>query len=99
MKSSSVAMALFVVARGLSQHQQVGAQEPARSKDERVQRTLPQTDSERMVERCIQVVRKELPLGRFDAYVKDKFVNMFGTAEARFKFEKCMAQRGYPLAD
>lgn len=53
---------------------------------------------ERAVDKCVKEVTKELPYSSFDAYVKDDDnVHMFGTAESRFKFRKCMAKNGHPI--
>jgi hypothetical protein len=53
---------------------------------------------EKVVDRCIQNVRKEQPGTRFDAYIQESSkVNSFGTEEETYKFKKCMAKSGFPL--
>jgi hypothetical protein len=56
--------------------------------------------SRRDVKACASSVRARSALSRFDAYVVGEYgedVSYFGTAEDRFQFEKCMAERGVPL--
>jgi hypothetical protein len=63
--------------------------------------------SRNVVKACVSIVReqsdKRLYKGssRFDAYVTGEYgetYNYFGTADERFQFEKCMAERGVPIS-
>ena len=53
---------------------------------------------ERAFDKCVKEVQKELPYSSFDAYYEKgkDMIHMFGSAEARFKFEKCLTKSGYP---
>ena len=54
------------------------------------------SDLERAVDSCTQSVHQDDP--DFDAYNEGSSVILFGaTPESRFKFHKCMSQKGYPL--
>lgn len=63
--------------------------------------------SQRNVKACASIVRQRTDaklykgFSRFDAYVTGEYgetMHFFGTAEERFQFEKCMAERGVPLS-
>ena len=54
------------------------------------------SDLERAVDSCAQSVHRDDP--DFDAYSEgSSVINLFGTPESRFKFQKCMSKKGYPL--
>ena len=54
------------------------------------------SDLERAVDSCTHSVHRDNP--DFDAYNEGSSVILFGaTPESRFKFHKCMSNRGYPL--
>jgi hypothetical protein len=59
------------------------------------------------VKACVSIVRQQSDarlykgLSRFDAYVTGEYgetYNYFGSADERFQFEKCMAERGVVLS-
>jgi hypothetical protein len=54
------------------------------------------SDLERAVDSCAQSVHRDDP--DFEAYSEgSSVINLFGTPESRFKFQKCMSKKGYPL--
>ena len=52
---------------------------------------------------CVSAVRQRTETryyrSSFDAYSTEETISYFGTAEERFQFEKCMAERGHALRD
>lgn len=64
------------------------------------QRYLPTPPSamfDSTVERCIKQVHKEVGSEQFDAYVEGTLVRYIGTAEERFKFDKCLSKNGVSI--
>ena len=55
-------------------------------------------DLERMVDQCVQTVEREVPGGHFSANVAGGIVNTIGIDQERFKFWKCMLEKGQSLA-
>src|SRR5215472_5419355 len=62
----------------------------------------------RDIKACVSVVRQwtdtkfHKGFSSFDAYATGEYaehISFFGTAEERFQFQKCMAERGNPLSD
>ncbi len=78
----------------------VAEPDDSRKIEERFEILPQESEFERTVAICIEVVRRAMgAFSRFDAYVVEHEVDMVGTKEEFFKFGKCMAKRGHTLTD